>query len=90
MRSVVGEAVAELTAFLNEAEHDPDDPRAIFEGFFDLRYAHRDVLRALIFDPTAMAHLDHTDFMPHPSQQGPRSRPRTGRRTAAHRCGLAR
>ena len=69
VRSVVGRAVAELTAFLNEVEHDPDDPRAILEGFFDLCYAHRDVLRALIFDPTAMAHLDHTDFLPRPTQQ---------------------
>ena len=72
VRSVVGKAVAELTAFLNEAEHDPDNPRAILEGFFDLCYAHRNVLRALIFDPTAMAHLDHTDFMPRPTHQAQR------------------
>ncbi len=72
VRSVVRKSVEELTAFLNEVEHDPDDPRAILEGFFDLCYTHRNVLRALIFDPTAMAHLDHTDFMPRPTHEAQR------------------
>lgn len=67
VRSVVGDAVEELTTFLTRVEHDQEDPGRILEGFFDLCYRHRNVLRALIFDPTAMAHLANTDLMPRPT-----------------------
>lgn len=72
VRSVVGTAIEELSAFLNHAEQDQHDSQIILEGFFDLCYAHRDVLRALIFDPSAMSHLAHTDFMPRPTHQAQR------------------
>ena len=69
VRSVVESAVVDFTEFLNRAERDEPDARALLEEFFDLAYAHREVLRILINDPTAMAHLSHSHFVPRPGQE---------------------
>lgn len=56
--SLIQPAKDGIDAFLAQTERTAPPPRELLEGFFDLNYRHRQILLALIRDPTGLGSVD--------------------------------